>query len=39
MLVKFRLKCDREIDYITPKVKYNQKSITKEIKIKFRKRI
>lgn len=35
-MIKFNLKGD--IDYIKPKVKYNQKSTTKEVMIKFRKK-
>lgn len=32
------LKTNREIDYIKPQIRYNQKSISKEIMIKFRKK-
>ena len=37
-MVIFRIKGDYEIDYLKPKTKYNQNSVSKEIMIKFRKK-
>lgn len=38
LLRNFKLNTNREIDYIKPRIKYNQKSISKEVMIKFRKK-